>query len=242
MAFELFDPEAEVRFTSGSLPHWFQPGATYFVTFRTDDSFPRLAADQWRAERLAWLLRHSIDPKRASWEAALDRLPRPLRQEYHRTFTAAYEAQLDRGVGACLLHNPTLAAVVGDAIRHFDGDRYHIDSFVVMPNHVHVLIGLRNDADILRVCYSWKKFTATEINRRTDRGGRFWQEESFDHLVRSPEQFEYLRGYIAENPRRAGLGEGEYLLYTVAGRHTECAYHSQAAERHTECAYHSKTP
>jgi type I restriction enzyme R subunit len=41
--------------------------------------------------------------------------------------------------------------------------------------------------------------------------GRLWQEESFDHLVRSPEQFEYFQRYIAENPRKASLNPGDYL-------------------------------
>ncbi|MEX2285564.1 MAG: hypothetical protein WD648_00665 [Planctomycetaceae bacterium] len=62
-------------------------------------------------------------------------------------------------------------------------------------------------------CYSWKKFTAREINRALGQSGRFWQEESFDHLVRSPDQFDYLRGYIEKNPMRAGLKVGEFLHY-----------------------------
>jgi hypothetical protein len=58
--------------------------------------------------------------------------------------------------------------------------------------------------------YSWKKFSATQINRCLQRRGHLWQGESFDHLVRSPEQFVYLQHYIADNPKRAGLREGEY--------------------------------
>jgi len=56
-----------------------------------------------------------------------------------------------------------------------------------------------------------EKYTATRINRVLGRRGRFWQEESFDHLVRSLEEFKYLRRYIAENPVRAKLRDGEFL-------------------------------
>lgn len=85
--------------------------------------------------------------------------------------------------------------------------------FVVMPNHVHLLVQFLEAVDMQRQCESWKHFTATLINRELGRTGHFWQGESFDHLVRSPEQFEALRQYIAENPRQANLREGEYLHY-----------------------------
>jgi hypothetical protein len=58
-----------------------------------------------------------------------------------------------------------------------------------------------------------RKFTATRINRALGRDGRFWQDESFDHLVRSEWQFDYLRRYIAENPQAAKLRDGEYLYW-----------------------------
>jgi type I restriction enzyme R subunit len=64
-------------------------------------------------------------------------------------------------------------------------------------------------------CRSWKSFAAREINRKLSRRGRFWQEESFDHLVRSLEQFEALQRYIADNPKKAHLSSGEFLHYTL---------------------------
>lgn len=88
--------------------------------------------------------------------------------------------------------------------------------FVVMPNHVHILFGLLGDATLAKVCYSWKKYTANEVNRLLRRNGHFWQGESFDHIVRNGEQFEYLRNYIATNPTKAGLQPGEFVLYQAA--------------------------
>src|SRR5262249_55666382 len=66
----------------------------------------------------------------------------------------------------------------------------------------------------LDACHSWKHYTATKINRCLQRRGRFWQQDGFDHLVRTEEQFEYLRSYIANNPPRANLREGEYIHWT----------------------------
>jgi len=82
-----------------------------------------------------------------------------------------------------------------------------------MPNHVHLLVGLLGDTEIVAQCKSWKKFTAREINRRLGQKGRFWQEESFDHLVRSPEQFEAIQRYIADNPRKARLRDTDFYRW-----------------------------
>jgi len=218
MVFELFDPTDEVRITDGSsLPHWFQPGVTYFVTFRTEDSIPADVSRLWHQRRDDWLRRHGIDPGKRDWKVALDRLPDGLRRTFHATFSREFLEYLDRGLGECVFKRPQIAQIVADSLEHFDGTRYHMGDFVVMPNHVHLLVCLTGETDIGRQCYSWKKYTAGEINRRLGRRGRFWQEESFDHLVRSPEEFEALRRYIANNPAAAGLRPGEYLYRRYGG-------------------------
>jgi hypothetical protein len=58
-----------------------------------------------------------------------------------------------------------------------------------------------------------KHYTAARINRLLGRRGRFWEKDAFDHLVRSPEEFERLRRYITQNPLSAGLSPGEYAHY-----------------------------
>jgi putative transposase len=211
MNFELFDKTMDFRITVGKLPHWFQPGVTYFVTWRTDDSVPRDLVDLWQRRRDDWLRRHGVDPAQRRWSALLEELPEHQRKEFHNTFSSEFLAYLDRGYGACVLKRPEVAAIVAHSLRHFDGRRYHLGDFVVMPTHVHLLTCLLGDTDVEAQCYSWKKYTATEINRALGQRGRFWHEESFDHLVRTPEQFDNLRRYIANNPHEAGLRAGEYL-------------------------------
>jgi type I restriction enzyme R subunit len=215
MSFALFDPDTDFRITrTGNLPHWFQAGVTYFVTFRTEDSVPREVGDLWRRRREDWLRGHGIESQHGGWRRALERLSDEEQSEFHRTFTKEYEDYLDRGHGACVLKRAELSRIVGSSLKHFDGSRYVLSDFVVMPNHVHVLVCLLGETDIEAQCLSWKKYSATQINRALGQRGRFWQEESFDHLVRSPEQFEYLQSYIADNPEVAGLREPEYLHWS----------------------------
>lgn len=183
---------------------------TYFVTIRTADSVPRSVLRSWYLRRDDWLRRNGIDPAAAAWKTQFRGFPE-LEREFDRTFTRQFMEYLDRGHGACPLAEPRLAEVVADNLQHFHGINYHLGDFVVMPNHVHILACLLGTIEIEAQCRSWKRYTARTINTMLGRRGRFWQEESFDHLVRTPEQFVYLRRYIAENPRKAGLQPGTYL-------------------------------
>ena len=101
-----------------------------------------------------------------------------------------------------MLRKSELAKTIAESLRYFDGDRYDLTDFVVMPNHVHLLAAFPNEEAMLDQCESWKHFTAVKINRFLGRKQRFWQQDGFDHLIRSAEQFEYLRRYVADNPQR----------------------------------------
>jgi REP element-mobilizing transposase RayT len=85
-----------------------------------------------------------------------------------------------------------------------------------MPNHVHLLPAFPVEERMLEQFESWKHFTAREINRRMGNSGRFWQQDGFDHLVRSAEQFEHFRRYIATNGTRSKLPPTDYLHYSKA--------------------------
>ena len=134
--FEIFDKHEAFSIRHGSLPHWYQPDVTYFVTFRTDDSVPQKLIVAWHRRREEWLRRHHIEPKNADWKALLHQTPE-LEHRFHSEFTQEFMQYLDRGYGACVLSETRLARIVYDALLHFDGDRYSMGDFVVMPNHVH---------------------------------------------------------------------------------------------------------
>jgi len=212
--FELFDPQLAVQISHGTnLPHWFQHNATYFITFRTEDSIPAEVSRKWYARRAAWLELHHIPPTAPDWRDQLNQLPEYARRQFHQTFSQSYMESLDKGLGACVLRCPELSAIVASSLRHFHGTRYHLGDFVVMPNHVHLIVCLKDTTEITSQCTSWKHFTAREINKALRTNGRFWQEESFDHLIRSASQFTAIQHYIAQNP--AHLTPGTYLLQTT---------------------------
>lgn len=208
----VFDHEADLCIVQRRLPHWSQAGALCFITWRTWDSMPQAVLDEWYDDRARWLRAHGIDPSE-NWRQQLEKSDRQLAQGFRNEFWNRWQDALDACQGACVLRRPDLARIVSDSLRHFDGERYLMLDFVVMPNHVHLLASFPDEEAMLAQCESWKHFTATQINRRLHQKGRFWQQEGFDHLVRSEAQLEYLRQYIADNPRRAKLQPGEFLLY-----------------------------
>jgi REP element-mobilizing transposase RayT len=209
-----FNPHDDVLITQRRLPHWGQDGAVVFITWRTHDSMPKSVLEVWRAERNRWLLAHEIDSKIKGWKAEVQELPVNKRAEYHDRFTTRWHDELDAGHGASVLRRPELAAMVKDSLLHFDGDRYEMLGFVIMPNHVHLLACFADKASMLKQCESWKHFTGGQINRSLGTKGRFWQQDSFDHLVRHEGQFRRLLSYLAENPVKARLSQSEYVLWS----------------------------
>ncbi|WP_193212987.1 transposase [Luteolibacter marinus] len=118
---------------------------------------------------------------------------------------------LDDAHGSCVLRDPRIAAIVADAFHHFDGERYRLDSYVVMPNHVHILFHPLGDHLTEDILHTWKRFTARKINAALNQSGQLWQHESWDRLIRSQKHFDWVRNYIAKNP--AKLPPGTFKLW-----------------------------
>jgi putative transposase len=210
---QVFDPKQEIGITQRKLPHWSQAGTICFITWRTWDSIPSDVLEGWLASRAQFLLDCGIDPDAPDWTARLSRLPLELQREFRRQLSDRWHENLDACHGKCVLRDPTIGRIVAKSLSHFDGDRYEMTDFVIMPNHVHFLVAFPTDEALLKQCESWKHYTAVQINRSLGRSGRFWQQDGFDHLVRSAEQFLALRNYIAENPVKARLKEGEFTHF-----------------------------
>lgn len=186
---EYFDPSTEIDIRSGGeLPHWEQGSVWYFVTFRLADSLPQTVVEELKAERERWKQSHD-----------LDKLTREELAEYHRLFSDRYETLLNAGSGSCVLRDPQIAEIVDGALRHFEGLRYVLDEYVIMPNHVHVLVKPMAGHRLVEILHSWKSFTANQINKRLEKTGQFWQHESYDHIVRHERALEAIRRYIREN-------------------------------------------
>ena len=82
-----------------------------------------------------------------------------------------------------------------------------LGAFVIMPNHVHVMIETRMGFPLQEILHSWKSFTANQANKLLGRSGEFWQREYFDRYIRNAEHYVQAVGYIEENPVKAGLAK-----------------------------------
>ncbi|MGI8601684.1 MAG: class I tRNA ligase family protein [Verrucomicrobiales bacterium] len=200
-----FDPKVSVQAHRRNLPHWQQDSRYYFITWRLADSLPKEKLEQWMEEKRQWLADH---PSQLSTEEE---------QEYDHKFAGAIDGWLDQGLGQCLLKKPDLARIVADALTHFDEQRYTLQAFAVMPNHVHVLVRLFEGEELPKIVHSWKSFTAHQINRLQGTSGVIWQEEYFDRVVRSERHLARLLDYVAENPQKAGLSHQAVPVLVATG-------------------------
>ncbi len=113
---------------------------------------------------------------------------------------------LDAGHGSCILARAPVAQIVESALRHFDGERYLLGEFVVMPNHVHALVAELQGWALSGILHSWKLYTAHRINDKIGRKGQLWQDESFDHIVRDDRAWMKFSRYIAANGEKLQPG------------------------------------
>lgn len=172
----------------GYLPHFDADTLIQLITFRMADSLPKAIFNG-----LAALASNDAD----------------LRQKV--------ETMIDGGLGSCALRDPVFAAVVQDALRYFDGERYKRFAWTIMPNHVHVLIEQAGGFPLGDIVHAWKSFTAKQANKRLGRTGAFWAPDYFDRYIRDQAHFDVVVHYIHENPVKAGLvAHAEEWLWSSA--------------------------
>ncbi len=126
---------------------------------------------------------------------------------------------LDSGcTGPLYLRMPKIASMIVDAIHYREQalNHYRLHAYVVMPNHVHLLITPL--VLVSRIMHSLKKGTAREGNRALGLTGPFWQDESYDRLVRNDTEFDRIADYIENNPVKPGLAATvEDFLWSSGG-------------------------
>jgi REP element-mobilizing transposase RayT len=166
----------------GYLPHFDGGEVAQTVTFRLADSLPRSVLERWEIER-AHLESKNLETER-----------RRRIQDY-----------LDKGQGMAWMKDRRVARLVQAALLHFDGERYKLPAWVVMPNHVHVLLIPMFGYALADIVHSWKSFTSNEANKLLGRGGDFWQPDYFDRFIRNGCHYEDAIDYIESNPVKAGL-------------------------------------
>ncbi|MCB8953742.1 MAG: transposase [Ardenticatenales bacterium] len=187
------------------LPHIQPPGATLFVTFRLAGSLPA---------HVRHMLRRTYEDRLAAVQNQ-STLGSLLRQqaEYReqKRFFANVDQYLDNTTdGPHWLKQIAIAQVVVDSLHYRHQRVYDLDSFCIMSNHVHVMFSPLQKGDgeyhsLSSIMHSLKLFTANQANNLLQRRGKFWQEESYDHVVRDEAELVRIREYILQNPVRAGL-------------------------------------
>jgi len=192
-----FDDRKKIAKTHHNLTHWQQDQTWIFLTWRLSDSIPKSILLDWKRKQETFLKLH---PKPWDDETAAT---------HHRRFIMALETTLDEAHGSCCLarHHQ----IVSHAFQHFDGERYHLDSFVVMPNHVHLLLSPISNHTLPDIVHSLKSFTAKEINKAQNQTGPIWQPDYWDRLIRSRKHLDWTQKYIQENPTK--LKPGTYSLW-----------------------------
>ena len=163
--------------TRGYLPHFDVPGVIQMINFRLADAMPQ--------------------ERRHEWEPVL-RLKEERQRRIH------LEEYLDRGHGACELAIPAVAQQMEDILLHDDDHRCRLLAWVIMPNHVHVLIEVWT-TPLSKLLKDWKSISSKFANRLLHRTGQWWQDDYFDRYIRDAAHFHKALHYIENNPVKAGL-------------------------------------
>jgi len=177
-----------MTFYRRNLPHWHPEGKSIFLTWRLYGSLPvsllkkrRIARNDYAAD--APEEENFPGKKFLQLDASLDHATHGPRWLAHPEFADYAEYPILRGA---------------------DLGRYRLHAYVIMPNHVHVL--LQPFVPLAKISGPLKGVAACDINTRLGRTGKpLWQDESFDHWIRNSAEFERIRQYIEANPVSAGL-------------------------------------
>ncbi len=182
----------------GYLPH-FDGQVGQFITFRLHDSLPKKV-----------LVRLKI-------ELAREKLANDSREYRKRV-----EEYLDEGIGECILQIPRVAEIVASTLMHEHGQTCDVISWVIMPNHAHILLKAYDGSSLSDIMKRIKGVSARRINEALDRKGKVWQSDYFDRHIRDAKHFSNALRYIENNPVKAGLCRApEDWYYSSAHRNAD---------------------
>jgi putative DNA methylase len=170
-------------YSRGYLPH-FDAGSTrtQFITCRLYDALPDVLLKKIRKELK---IRSPDDIERQTLILA--------------------EKYMDRGHGQCFLRKRPVAEIVRASLMKYHQERYRLFAWVIMPNHIHLLLRALPGYSLEQIFHSFKSYTALQANRALDRKGPFWMREFFDRYIRDADHFDKALSYIENNPVKAGL-------------------------------------
>jgi putative DNA methylase len=131
------------------------------------------------------------------------------------------ETCIDRGRGSCILADTAYAKIVQSVLAHFDGERYRLLAWVIMPNHVHIVVEQIPGYRLGDVVRSWKNYSARWINALGNKSGAVWAPDYFDRFIRNEDHLANAIQYVEDNPVKAGLvrNPAEWVFSFGAARH-----------------------
>jgi len=179
---DFLDPSGETKKHGSKLPHWQQGRVMQFVTFRLGDSLPKSKLIEWKTHREIFI---EQNPKPWTPEKEL---------EFHRRFTKRFEEWLDEGSGSCLFRKPEYRDIMETILMRFQGERVNHESWVIMPNHLHLLFTPLGPMDHL--IKAWKSTFSHKVGL-----GSVWQKNYRDTLIRDAKHYANAVRYIRNNPR-----------------------------------------
>ena len=177
-----------LSFHRRNLPHYYLPNSTYFITFRVKDSIPLKKLLQ---------LKIKYDKLRTTQKSKSD---------INNNYFYEYDSLLNDFKTSNYLDNQNLSDIVKMGLHKYDGKEYKLFCYSIMPNHVHLLFHLLENArSISKVMQAIKRVSAYKINVVLKRKGSFWQSESYDHILRDEDDLLNLITYTLLNPVKAGI-------------------------------------
>jgi len=169
----------------GYLPHFDGRATPQFITLRLFDSLPDAVLKRWTRE---------LDLINSKHDQVI--------------LQARIERYLDQGYGQAFMKEHRVARMVQNDLLYYDGERYSLSSWVVMPNHTHFLITRFETIELADIMQSFKSLTSHKANKLLRRKGRFWMQDYFDRYIRNAKHFVKTVRYIENNPVKAKLCKG----------------------------------
>lgn len=181
------DPLLNVRRTKHNLPHWEQTGRIQYITFRLADSLPQNVLLQLANLQTEF---KSIHPE--PWN-------KDTRIKYKILFSDKREEYLHVGYGSCIFKDPSIRKIMEDALQFYDGIKYDLLAYVIMPNHVHILIQPEEGNECKTQIGNIKRFVAHQVNKILSKKGKVFSE-SWDRIIRNESHLNSVLSYIYFNP------------------------------------------
>jgi REP element-mobilizing transposase RayT len=195
-----------------NLPHVVPMGGQFFITANIVDAIPKVVLKKLVEENEKLLLAARLTNEDKNQQLIID---------IHKR----YFAKIDKLFDTCTtspkwLAENDIAVLLKQKLHEFDGFYYNLQAYCIMSNHVHILLDtsiqkdtiapntILDETNYIRLDTIMKRIKggiSTDANKILQRTGRFWARESYDHLVRNPQEMWNIIRYILNNPVKAGL-------------------------------------